>query len=46
MATRKKKMEKEKVPLPELRVRDPMSVVVEKFGDRRARVSGDIRSNR
>ncbi|KAF7411356.1 hypothetical protein HZH66_000252 [Vespula vulgaris] len=35
-------MEKEKVPLPELRVRDPMSVVVEKFGDRRARVSGDI----
>ncbi|KAL2740832.1 DPY30 domain-containing protein 1-like [Vespula squamosa] len=42
MTTRKKKIEKEKYPLPELRVRDPMSVVIEKLGDRPARVSGDM----
>lgn len=47
MATRKNRTKKEKkIPLPELRCRDPMSVVVEKLGDRDARVSGDLRSNK
>ncbi|XP_015171768.1 PREDICTED: uncharacterized protein LOC107064031 [Polistes dominula] len=38
MERREMRMEKQKVPLTELRVRDPMTVVVEKLGDKSARV--------
>ncbi|KAI4499396.1 hypothetical protein M0802_005656 [Mischocyttarus mexicanus] len=35
-------MKKQKVPLKELRIRDPMAVVVEKLGHKSARVYGDM----